>query len=209
MNITVDGLLGEEQNNDRGKKNVSKKNVHENGCEVNEAMCKNKKKKKKRQSTEKTSKSGNASSNNDPYAKETDSQMMRRCERKKQNTGKRISKSVKPSESSNSTTEANEYTDDGFKIVTSVPEDDSDISDAFESCSEEEYDIGEEQDTTSSRRETEDGFKIVTEIPPDDSDVSDAFEDGEDDECTDTSLSSQQHNVKKPLLQIMNDFGEY
>ncbi|XP_063857677.1 DNA ligase 1-like [Scylla paramamosain] len=112
------------------------------------------------------------------------------------------------------------YTDDGFKIASSIPEDDSDVSDAFESCSEEEEEEEEEDattlkphhrkedDTPSAKKpkKTEDGFKIVTEIPPDDSDVSDAFEDDED--SVDMSSSCQkQKTVAKPILQIMNDFG--
>lgn len=109
------------------------------------------------------------------------------------------------------------YTDDGFKIVSFIPEDDSDVSDAFESCSEEEEEDvtkltprhGKEDNNTplaKKPKETEDGFKIVTDIPPDDSDVSDAFEDDED-SVDMSSLCQQQKTVAKPMLQIMNDFG--
>ena len=70
-------------------------------------------------------------------------------------------------------------TDDGFKIVSSIPEDDSDVSDAFES------DLSEDEGLPPSKKKspdsksikvTDDGFKIVSSIPEDDSDVSDAFE---------------------------------
>ncbi|MPC86132.1 hypothetical protein E2C01_080948 [Portunus trituberculatus] len=110
------------------------------------------------------------------------------------------------------------YTDDGFKIVSFVPEDDSDVSDAFESCSEEEE---EDEDATTltphhrkedgassakKSKRTEDGFKIVTDIPPDDSDVSDAFDD--DDDVDMSASCHQEKNVAKPILQIMSDFGK-
>ncbi|KAG7154480.1 hypothetical protein Hamer_G018231 [Homarus americanus] len=92
-------------------------------------------------------------------------------------------------------------TDDGFKIVSEIPDDDSDISDAFEYNSEEgegNTDINYNQDSQKGKRDdvhtnssktktTEDGFKVVTEIPSDDSDVSDAFDD-EDFEDTNQDL---------------------
>jgi len=101
----------------------------------------------------------------------------------------------------------NKTTDDGFKIVSEnyLPEDDSDVSDAFdfeESVSEDEGNVSEDgEDGASERggeseedeeevegrakgsRTTEDGFKImsVTDLPEDDSDFSDAFESGQED----------------------------
>ena len=111
------------------------------------------------------------------------------------------------------------FTDDGFKIVSSIPEDDSDVSDAFdENCSEEEEDptptptptpcLRGERNTSRKPKETEDGFKIVTEIPQDDSDVSDAFEGDEDELVSMSSLPDQQKPIKKPIMQIMSDFGK-
>lgn len=206
--ISVDNLLNEEpidaSPKKNTKKNFSKKNGLQNSCEGNELICK-KKKKKQKQLIERTKKTEN---DNDPNPKEMDSQNIKRNKKDANNTGKATLKSVKLSEGNFSLTENTGYTDDGFKIVSSIPEDDSDISDAFESCSEGENDI-DEQDISSSRRETEDGFKIMTAVPPDDSDVSDAFEDGEEDDFVDTALSSQQRGIKKPLIQIMDDFGKH
>lgn len=206
-----DGLLDEEpKKNKKSKKDVAKKDSHENGCEVNESKLKKKKKKKQRELTAKTKQCENVPLDDDPHPEETDSKKIKRHKKDTKNTGKvkAKSKSVKLSEgNNNSTTQDKGQTDDGFKIVSSIPEDDSDISDAFESCSDyDEDDVEDDQNTTSSRRQTEDGFKIVTDIPPDDSDISDAFED-EEDEFVNASLSTQQRDIKKPLMQIMDDFG--
>ncbi|XP_076038742.1 uncharacterized protein LOC143023949 isoform X2 [Oratosquilla oratoria] len=88
-------------------------------------------------------------------------------------------------------------TDDGFKIISDIPPDDSDISDAFESDIEADWDVqvlkdmklgpGDSQKdsrlgNTNEGKVTEDGFKIVSSIPIDDSDVSDAFESDIEDE---------------------------
>ncbi|KAG0729043.1 hypothetical protein GWK47_003582 [Chionoecetes opilio] len=120
-------------------------------------------------------------------------------------------------------TEQKGVTEDGFKIVASIPEDDDDVSDAFESCAEEEEEeespsthyTGEEGVRPSSNMpgETDDGFKIVSEIPPDDSDVDDAFEDDEGDGggggfvSASSSLNQRRQPIKKSLMQIMDDFG--
>lgn len=199
FDISVDGLLDGESKNTSHYTKI-KKNVHENDFELNESICKKKKKKKQKQLTIKTPKSENVYLD-DSHPEETDSQIVEGHKRVMKNAGK-----VKPKKGvNNSTSEDKGHTDDGFKIVSFIPDDDSDISDAFESCSDYENDI-DEQDT---RKETEDGFKIVTEIPPDDSDISDAFEDDDEDGFINTSLPCEQRGIKKPLMQIMDDFGEH
>lgn len=114
-------------------------------------------------------------------------------------------------------------TDDGFKIVSSIPEDDSDVSDAFESDIEEENLVPQNKNVlkatniSSEVKTTEDGFKIISDIPPDDSDVSDAFtdEEEEEEECDGTGEElvtqkkrlNSERTLSKPILQLMNDFG--
>lgn len=111
-------------------------------------------------------------------------------------------------------------TKDGFKIVSSIPEDDSDVSDAFES------DLGEEEDgspwknfskvplgVSGKEKTTEDGFKIVSDIPPDDSDVSDAFTD--DGDCDNTGEDmilrrkelGEAKSLNKHMLEMIDEFG--
>ena len=82
-----------------------------------------------------------------------------------------------------------DFTDDGFKIVGSIPEDDSDISDAFQS-DEEEF--------------TSDGFRLRSDIPSDDSDVSDAFGDSEGEDDEDLERASQ----TKTKMKIENQTSE-
>lgn len=117
-----------------------------------------------------------------------------------------------------------DVTEDGFKIVSTIPEDDSDVSDAFEYDSDEyegqptvncsqEHKEKQAHFTSREPRKTEDGFKIVTEIPPDDSDVSDAFceddcQDIEQDLLTEGQQVPVQRTMKKPILQMMDDFGK-
>lgn len=121
------------------------------------------------------------------------------------------------------TAPAENITEDGFKIVSTIPEDDSDVSDAFE-CDADEFDkqptMNQSQEyqkkqagsTTKEPRKTEDGFKLVNEIPPDDSDFSDAFSeddyvDTEQDFLTDAPQGQVQKTIKKPILQMIDDFG--
>ena len=68
------------------------------------------------------------------------------------------------------------YTADSFKIVNSIPDDDSDVTDAFDSDNE------ETKNMDYVPKMTDDGFKVVKSIPEDDSDVSDAFDSEYDDE---------------------------
>lgn len=124
----------------------------------------------------------------------------------------------------NNGTVSERFTDDGFKITSVIPNDDSDVSDAFEYDSEyddnddEQMELQVYQDLKNSKtkssqeqRVTEDGFKIVTAIPSDDSDVSDAFCE-EDDTVQEAVTKTQQFGVnrtiKKPILQLMDDFGK-
>lgn len=112
-------------------------------------------------------------------------------------------------------------TEDGYKVVSSIPKDDSDVSDAFEYDSDDDelsavnvsHDFDKKtQDALRVPRKTSDGFKIVTEIPSDDSDVSDAFC---EEDCVDAELDlptrgcqlKDKRTFKKPILQLMDDFG--
>lgn len=115
------------------------------------------------------------------------------------------------------------FTEDGFKLTSVIPDDDSDVSDAFDCDSEEEDAFSHafesrtpkisSQPKKGAAKVTEDGFEIVRDIPPDDSDVSDAFEDDDEglgsdqDTGLDNHRSDSLRNVKKPILQMMNDFG--
>ncbi|KAK4301283.1 hypothetical protein Pmani_026567 [Petrolisthes manimaculis] len=114
------------------------------------------------------------------------------------------------------------FTKDGFKIISLIPDDDSDVSDAFEYDSEEEdsfnyMDESENKNQTMNSKPktkgltkmTEDGFKIVNDIPADDSDVSDAFDDEEEEQepGLDNHYKDSIKNVKKPILQMIKDFG--
>lgn len=119
------------------------------------------------------------------------------------------------------------FTDDGFKVVSLVPDDDSDISDAFESDIDmEAWSSPKAQRKVDARHQpstnqkgskmTDDGFKIITEIPPDDSDVSDAFTDEEDEGFItgEELLAKKKHlslkkQLKKPLLKMIDDFGKF
>ncbi|XP_037784883.1 uncharacterized protein C1orf131 homolog [Penaeus monodon] len=135
------------------------------------------------------------------------------------------------------TVNGEKFTDDGFKVVSFVPDDDSDISDAFESDIDmENWSSPKAQNKVDVRQPpkvqtkvdvthqplakkketkmTDDGFKIITEIPPDDSDVSDAFTDEEDEGfVTGEELAAKKkqldlkRQLKKPLLKIIDDFG--
>nr|XP_053638253.1 uncharacterized protein LOC128692929 isoform X1 [Cherax quadricarinatus]XP_053638254.1 uncharacterized protein LOC128692929 isoform X1 [Cherax quadricarinatus]XP_053638255.1 uncharacterized protein LOC128692929 isoform X1 [Cherax quadricarinatus] len=113
-------------------------------------------------------------------------------------------------------------TEDGFKIVSTIPEDDSDVSDAFEQdddweglsvgSTSYEYNKGKNAEGSSrGSRKNNDGFKIVTEIPPDNNDASGAFH---EEDCVDREVNltegcqlNGKKTIKKPILQLMNDFG--
>ncbi|KAK7085137.1 B9 domain-containing protein 1 [Halocaridina rubra] len=106
-------------------------------------------------------------------------------------------------------------TDDGFKIVSSIPKDDSDVSDAFvsdENCNPSEI-SGDFETGCKGFKTTDDGFRITSYIPPDDSDISDAFSDGEDSDGTGEELIlkrkelTSEKNITKPILQMIDDFG--
>lgn len=186
----------------------------QNGFEATESSSKVKKKKKQKRVTAENQKIKTKALNNESsIGRMTDS--IKKQNHKTKDIHKAKSKEARFSDDKDrGMAEDKGFTDDGFKIVSSIPEDDSDVSDAFESCSEEEDDPvpthcpRQERDVASSRKpqETEDGFKIVAEIPPDDSDVSDAFED--EDNFVSVSLPDRQKHIKKPLMQIMNDFGK-
>ncbi|XP_063606636.1 uncharacterized protein C1orf131 homolog [Penaeus indicus] len=135
------------------------------------------------------------------------------------------------------TVNGEKFTDDGFKVVSFVPDDDSDISDAFESDIDMENwsspkaqnkidvrqppkvqtKVGVTHQPLPKEKETkmtDDGFKIITEIPKDDSDVSDAFTDEEDEGfITGEELAAKKkqlnlkRQLKKPLLKMIDDFG--
>lgn len=211
-------LLGDQTTNKSIKTDINtrdkglSKDTSENGFEATESSTKVKKKKKQKRVTAENQKIKTKALNNESSVGKTADSI------RKQNHKAKDIHEAKPKKvifsGDRSMAENKGFTDDGFKIVSSIPEDDSDVSDAFESCSEEEDDPvltpcpRQERDAPSSRKpkETEDGFKIVTEIPPDDSDVSDAFEDDEDNFVS-VSLPDRQRHIKKPLIQIMNDFG--
>lgn len=99
------------------------------------------------------------------------------------------------------------YTDDGFKVVSSIPDDDSDVSDAFETDSDEELSdttvLNESKSKTNfvanncAPKYTDDGFKVVSSIPDDDSDISDAFSSGDENEnCKDVIINKKQLHLK-------------
>ncbi|XP_068223052.1 uncharacterized protein C1orf131 homolog [Palaemon carinicauda] len=105
-------------------------------------------------------------------------------------------------------------TEDGFKIVSLIPEDDSDVSDAFESDLEEDEDILLRRNSSKgSEKTTDDGFRIVSEIAPDDSDVSDAFTD--DGDCNDMGEDlimrrkelGETKSLNKHMLEMIDEFG--
>lgn len=151
----------------------------------------------------------------------------------------RASKTTKQYIENVKTVNGEKFTDDGFKVVSFVPDDDSDISDAFESDIDmENWSSPKAQNKVDVRQPpkvqtkvdvthqplpkkketkmTDDGFKIITEIPPDDSDVSDAFTDEEDEGfVTGEELKTKKkqldlkRQLKKPLLKIIDDFGNY
>ncbi|KAK3888934.1 hypothetical protein Pcinc_007035 [Petrolisthes cinctipes] len=129
-----------------------------------------------------------------------------------------------PSKVETSPDKSERFTKDGFKIVSLIPNDDSDVSDAFEYDSEEEdsFNCMDESEIKNQAmnskpkkgpaKMTEDGFKIVNDIPADDSDVSDAFEEdeglgSEQEPGLDNHYKGSLKNVKKPILQMINDFG--
>lgn len=191
------------------------KDTSENGFEVTESPSKKKKKKKMKKVTAKNKKNRTIATGNESSTGRKIAENIRKLNNNAKDTHEAKLKKAKTSEDGGTAGDKG-FTDDGFKIVSSIPEDDSDVSDAFESCSEEEGDPAPthcprwEEDAPSSRKpkETEDGFKIVSEIPSDDSDVSDAFEDGEDNKFVGTSSPDRQRHLKKPLIQIMSDFGK-
>ncbi|XP_064081535.1 uncharacterized protein LOC135198066 [Macrobrachium nipponense] len=113
-----------------------------------------------------------------------------------------------------------QVTKDGFKIVSSIPEDDSDVSDAFESDLEEEEDSSPWKNfskiplgVSGKEKTTEDGFKIVSDIPPDDSDVSDAFtDDGDCDDMGEDMILRRKElgeakSLNKHMLEMIDEFG--
>ncbi|RXG62328.1 hypothetical protein Avbf_16987, partial [Armadillidium vulgare] len=115
------------------------------------------------------------------------------------------------------------FTDDGFKIISEIPPDDSDISDAFEYDSEDiESPAKVSKKLKNEVQQTEDGFKIISEIPPDDSDIDDAFESDLDEEDwvkdahtrikanntnNNNNLKPVLEKLRKPLLGLIQDFG--
>lgn len=134
------------------------------------------------------------------------------------------------------TVNGEKFTDDGFKVVSFVPDDDSDVSDAFESDIDmENWSSPKAQKKVDTRQPskiqkeagvthqplsnqkglkmTDDGFKIITEIPPDDSDVSDAFTEEEDEGfMTGEEIAAKKiklnlkKQLKKPLQRMIDDF---
>lgn len=202
----------EPKKNKRSNGDVAKKDSHENGYDAIESKLKKKKKKKQKQLTAKIKKGEAVSFDDDLHTENTDSQKIKKPNRDTKNTGKvKVkSKNVKLSKGNNNSSTADKgQTEDGFKIVSSIPEDDSDISDAFESCSDyDEDDVKDNQDTTSSRRQTDDGFKIVSSIPEDDSDISDAFEscsDFEDNDVEDEQSTTSSRRQTEDGFKIVTD----
>lgn len=208
--FTVDQMLGDNESEEIDSKRKSKKKMKSKSkCkEVEEEIILEEVKQKHKP---KKSKQKNSTKNEEKYESIIKNKESKNMKADKDTMSKLTTDIVCNVETSSDKSE--KFTEDGFKIVSVVPDDDSDVSDAFESDGEEEDAFGFKSKKSVAQM-TEDGFKIVSDIPPDDSDVSDAFED-DDDEDLDShqNTAMEKHhrgslkNVKKPILQIMNDFG--